>query len=263
MADNFQTVQHTLTVGSNQHLPYQSVSETVSVADLIAFTKNTVFSVTLSQSLQLISGVGSSQTADPLNLSVVTTATVAETLTPDKVKSSEGEVVTLSDSILTNLSLVRSITDQIQMSESLAIWLGTYEYVDPAVKSYISGLTAISEVTFSWSTYSITLRKPEFSDTDEYSVFRVERTNRGGDLQIFQDPDWPITEILQMEFAYIDSTTAADFLIFLNHVLGQEVTFKDYVGRTWKGYILTPTGDVVQKGRYNYTIKMRFQGTLQ
>lgn len=256
------TVTHTINANHSPTTP-KVVGHSVHVTETIAVSKSTVFNIVITQSMILTHNHDESQVVDPKNETVSHVVTVAESRAIDKVKAVPTQEMTVGDSITFNLSLVRSLSSNIELSDSVAIWKSSYQYIDPGIQDYVAGLTAPSEVTFTCSPNSITVRKPEFGDTDEYGVFRVQRENRGGDLQVFQDPDWPTTEILEMEFAYLDAATAADFLIFLTQSLGKLVTFVDYVGRTWEGVILTPTGDVVQKGRFNYTVKLRFQGTLQ
>jgi len=263
MADNLQSVTHAIGVGHNPSLPVPPVVDTVHITEQIVFTISKVFGITIFQTLQLVQGTSDGLTPDPLNQAVESTVSVGWTVAHDRLTAFPPQGVAVGQTILANLSLVRTLSDQLVFSESVATWIDKYAYIDPSTLNYIAGLTRPSEVQFSWSGNTVNIRKPEFGDTDEYSVFRVDRTNRGGDLQIFQDPMWPKTEILDMEFQHVDATTAVDMLTFCVTSLGQSVTFKDHVGRTWAGYILTPASEIVQKGRFNYAIKLQLQGVLQ
>jgi hypothetical protein len=103
------------------------------------------------------------------------------------------------------------------------------------------------------------LRKPDFGDSDSYEPFRVSRESRGGDLQVYQDPMWPTTEVLSFKFSYLDPDVVEDLLVFLKATAGAEITLKDHFGRTWQGFVITPAGDVVQEKRTTKTAAFKFQ----
>lgn len=263
MADVPMSVTSTVGVGVFQYDPNQHVTTTITVFSLVTFVVNTTFVISIGQAIQFTSSVDGADVLNPLHHVIESDITVASAVTKDAVKTLTPDQGTVGQSIGINFELVRSLSDELEFNESVSTWIDQYSYIDPATLNYIGGLTRPSKVTFSVPGHTIQIRKPEFRDTDAYSVFRVDRTSRGGDLHIFQDAAWPTTEILSMEFANLDSQVATDFLLFLNFSLGLDVEFIDYKGQTWTGIILTPMAEIVQKTRFGYTFKMQYQGTIQ
>jgi hypothetical protein len=109
---------------------------------------------------------------------------------------------------------------------------------------------------------SVTLRNPDFGDTDTIESRRIQRKNRGGDLIMYRDPQWPKTETLTFEFSYLKRTDLMSLLEFIKATLGQNVVLTDYNGRTFTGIIITPSEELAQAGRENFTAKFSFQVEL-
>ncbi|MHA2265648.1 MAG: hypothetical protein ACXAEN_24925, partial [Candidatus Thorarchaeota archaeon] len=49
-------------------------------------------------------------------------------------------------------------------------------------------------------TLTVTIRAPEFGESQALNFDRINRESRGGTLQIFSDPDWPKQETLVLQF---------------------------------------------------------------
>ncbi len=109
---------------------------------------------------------------------------------------------------------------------------------------------------------SVTLQNPDFGDTDSIEARRIQRKNRGGDLIMFRDPQWPKTETFTFEFSYLKRLDLLSLLEFIQDFLGQEVTLTDYNGRSYVGIITTPSEELAQAGRENFTAKFSFQVEL-
>lgn len=108
----------------------------------------------------------------------------------------------------------------------------------------------------------IQLRNPDFGDTDSLESRRIQRKNRCGDLIMFRDPIWPKTETLTFEFSYLKRTDLLSLVEFIKEFLGQLVTLTDYNGRVFNGVITTPSEQLTQAGRENFTAKFSFQVEL-
>lgn len=117
----------------------------------------------------------------------------------------------------------------------------------------------MSAVTFTFGSTTITLRPPEFDNTQAISLDRVTRKTRNGDLIVFRDPTWPKQEILKYHWIYLSQKQANDLLNFIQISLGQDVTLVDYEGRTFVGTIITPAGNVSQPGFQNLNAEIEFQ----
>lgn len=201
----------------------------------------------------------------PLNKTVVDNVTVTDSVSPQPNKGLD-DMTKVADVITFSFTRGKYLTDTLVFSESLVGLLipqGNYSYniIDPVVAAYAASLTSTGSLTMMFSDTTVTLRYPDFGDVNSFEAFRIQRQNRGGDLQIFQDPIWPTTEILDFKFSQLDDVT--DLMTFLAASQGGQITLKDQYGRTWLGYILTPEGQIVQPKRTTFTAAFKFQGVLQ
>lgn len=117
-------------------------------------------------------------------------------------------------------------------------------------------------ITLTQGALSVTLRDPDFGDTDVIESRRIQRKNRGGDLILFRDPIWPRTETLNFEFSFLSKLQLNQLLLFIEETLGQEITLVDYNGRSYNGIITTPSGELSQAGREDFKAKFSFQVEL-
>lgn len=118
-------------------------------------------------------------------------------------------------------------------------------------------------VIFSLGSESVTLTIPEIGDVDKIDVSRVEEQTRGGDLIIYRDPIWPVTEILKMKFTTLSRIVSDEFLHFMMDTIGQQVTMIDWQGVTWLGIITTPDAQRMCNADNScglYEIEIEFQG---
>ncbi len=117
-------------------------------------------------------------------------------------------------------------------------------------------------ITLTKGALSLTLRNPDFGDTDAIEARRIQRRTRGGDLIMFRDPQWPKTETLTYEFSYLTQQNLTDLSVFIQETLGQDIMLTDYNGQTYTAIIITPSEELVQSGRHNYTTRLTFQVEL-
>lgn len=201
----------------------------------------------------------------PLNKTVVDTVTVAETRNPGRTKG-RPDAVTVSETVTMLLNRHKSVTDTLGINQFVVAFLvpvgvTPYNVIDPIAITYANSLTTPTSVTLVFGATTVTLRKPDFGDSNSYEAFRIQRASRGGDLQIFQDPIWPTTEVLDFKFSQLDDPS--DLITFLTASLGGQIDLHDQFGRHWKGFILTPEGQIIQPKRKTFTAAFRFQGVLQ
>lgn len=201
----------------------------------------------------------------PLNQSITSSVTVTDAASAVRSKGASGSA-TVTDAITFAVSRGKVVTETLVISEhvvSILLPQGkfTSDIVDPVVVNYAGSLTTPGSLTMVFDATTVTLRKPDFGDSDNYEAFRIQRQNRGGDLQIFADPMWPTTEILDFRFSQLDDPS--DLISFLTLSQGAQIDLHDQYGRHWKGYILTPEGQVVQPKRTTFTAAFKFQGVLQ
>lgn len=122
------------------------------------------------------------------------------------------------------------------------------------------------KAVLTFGTTSVTLRIPEFANSDSIELARINRNSRAGDLLVGRDPQWPKTEILKMRFKEMSQQQAKDYLAFISLTLGKDVTFVDYENVTWTGIILNPDAQVTQETQNNsgcggFATELVFQGS--
>jgi hypothetical protein len=111
-------------------------------------------------------------------------------------------------------------------------------------------------------TTTLVLRNPDFGNQRSLGFSRIFRTSRGGELEVFADPDWPETETLSVTIDGLSETQAQDFLTFLGTSLGQEIGLLDWENRQWRGIITTPDAEVTDNGTCRKTTSFDFEGEL-
>jgi len=134
--------------------------------------------------------------------------------------------------------------------------------IDASVAAYLNSLTASSKVHFTYSSTTVTIRPPKFSDTQSYETFMVHRESRDKTQIVYRDDMWPTHERLKMEFNYLNKTDAEAMLSFIKLSLGGKITYTDHIGREWQGYITNPDTEAMQAGPTNYQIHIEFEGVL-
>ncbi len=111
-------------------------------------------------------------------------------------------------------------------------------------------------------TTTLVLRNPEFGDTHELSFSRINRETRGGTLEVFADPQWPKTQVLNLTIEALTEAETNSFLAFLGVSLGQEIGLLDWYNRQWRGIITTPDANVTDAGNCRKSINFEFEGEL-
>lgn len=121
-------------------------------------------------------------------------------------------------------------------------------------------------LTLTWPfmtpTTTLVLRNPEFGDTHDFAFSRIVRETRGGSLEVFADPDWSKTQVLNLTVEGLTEDETNDFLDFLGDSLGQEIGLLDWYNRQWRGIITTPDAEVTDAGNCRKSITFEFEGEL-
>lgn len=168
--------------------------------------------------------------------------------------------ITISQAVAVALILARGPSQSLTLVSQVAVVkvdvVNTYNIAVPTPVD-------ATVVTFSLGSESVTLKIPEIGDVDKIDVTRVQEQTRGGDLIIYRDPVWPITETLKMKFIALTRIVSDEFLHFMMDTIGQQVTMVDWQGVTWLGIITTPDAQRNCMGDNNcgtYEIEIEFQG---
>lgn len=110
----------------------------------------------------------------------------------------------------------------------------------------IPPVTPAATVLLQFEATTLTLPSPEFGNGETLEFTRINRKTRGGDLMVFRDNTWPKDDVLSFNFERLTEQQSQDLLRFLAHSLGKDITLTDHESRKWIGYVLTPTGNVIQ-----------------
>lgn len=168
----------------------------------------------------------------------------------------DSDAATVTDTIALNLTFGRTVTHALAIQDFVSCYIASYSWINPGITGPSN--SGSLKLTASDST-SVTLRTPDFGDSDSYEPYRVSRTSRGGDIQIYRDPMWPATEVFSFKFSYLDPAIVDSLLDFLKTYAAQQITLVDHFNRTWHGFILTPAGDVIQEKATTKTAAFKFQ----
>jgi len=110
------------------------------------------------------------------------------------------------------------------------------------------------------------LKSPESDDGDRLGFERINRETRGGELNVFGDPDWSKVNTLLFTIVGLskgqgncpDKITA--LLNFLQDTLGEEIQLHDWTGVTWQGVVTTPNETATEDREGFWTITFEFEG---
>ncbi len=115
-------------------------------------------------------------------------------------------------------------------------------------------------VIFSEGTTNHVFQNPELGNVDEISFQRTTNKTRGGDLIIFRDPEWPMTEVLHLKWNFCKESELRRMLELIKLTLGQFIYYLDHENKQWNGVIQNPEAEGIQTGRESYEIELRFEG---
>ena len=114
------------------------------------------------------------------------------------------------------------------------------------------------------------LRNPETDDNDRLGFSRINRETRGGELNVFADPNWAeVNTLLFTITALADGTRSQcpdvinTTLEFFQSTLGEEIFLHDWTGTSWRGVVTTPNEVATEDSDGWWTLAFEFEGTEQ
>lgn len=139
-----------------------------------------------------------------------------------------------------------------------------HEYTPIGTLAAAPSLSVATSISLTYSAFNITLRNPEFGNSDDVTSFRVFRQSRGGTYSSYRASYWPTETTLSYSFRALTRTEAQNFLQFYKDSLGQEVTLVDHEGRSWTGLIESVNAPVADNGGFvhncGYSASLTFVG---
>ncbi len=117
-------------------------------------------------------------------------------------------------------------------------------------------LSTRADVTLVCGADSITLRLPNFGNSESVDVDRALNTSRGGTPNIVRDPNWPETTEVTISFEVLTRAKGLELLDFLKNCLGLLITYTDPYDRDWEGIIINPDSAVTDEGDCKYSASL-------
>lgn len=164
--------------------------------------------------------------------------------------------------------LLNELADSADFTDStkgdLAITCDTNYSVIPAF-----GSSALTSLWYPFVTpiIQVDLRNPKFGNNKQIDSSAIVRKNRGQELITFKDSTWPKFTSFKMSIEGLNTTDITNWKAFIQQVgaAGHPIGLKDYLNRTWRGFIVSNDTDIIQKdpNKCNYEISFEFLGVVQ
>jgi hypothetical protein len=106
----------------------------------------------------------------------------------------------------------------------------------------------------------VVLRAPEWGDIHSNKHSRINRETRGGELIVFNDPEWPTVKRLRITITGLTTSDIDDLQDFMSTYLGQVIGLTDWEGHEWEGIIEKPNDAMTHDGKDKWTIHLTFEG---
>lgn len=177
----------------------------------------------------------------------VATGETCTPLTPD--------VLTFTDGVSLQFLPHKTNSDTISFADSMSVALinalapsTTVGYVPPTVEPHL---------TFTDTTgQTITLRLPDFQDSDTVTYTRINRTSRGFTPIIIGVAGWLPKKARKMTFTYLQEKDTIMVRAFFRKNAGLPVTLVDIYGDVRSVICQNPEFEVAQVGRENRTLTL-------
>ena len=112
----------------------------------------------------------------------------------------------------------------------------------------------------------LVLRNPETDDIDRLGFNRINRETRGGELNVYGDPNWSKVNTLLFTIVALSDgkngcPNAIDAaLTFFQTYLGEEIILHDHTGTSWRGVVTTPNERATEDRDGFWTLTFEFEG---
>ncbi len=120
--------------------------------------------------------------------------------------------------------------------------------------------TVLLQFPYGSPTDELELRNPELNDKIVTQVYRVQRYTRNNTLDIYRDPTWFKTGVLNWNFTGLTSDQRNDIIAFCRVSAGKYIKVTDYLSQEHKCIIINPDNPITQEHRgCSYTWKVDLQ----
>jgi len=187
-------------------------------------------------------------------------------------------IMLLTDVVQTENEFIRSLSDTDFIEDATAYFIDNpcvtkqynrFEGSGPASGIPEEPLTFNANFmleTLSGPKEKLYLRSPETDDRHRIGYTRINRETRGGELSVYQDPNWPSIDTLLFTIVALSDGKGNcpdkinDLLDFFQTNLGIEIMLHDWEGISWRGIITTPNEVAVEDRDGWWTMTFEFEG---
>lgn len=250
------TVKQNLYFDSNQHFHYSICKKTQSDSIHFSYLLNPTKYATLSQYISFNPSLVKIPKVLDLNQSITLTQSFTQL-----GRLINGAIV-FSEIIHQNTVRNILITDDLELNSNQNAIKLRYDYIQTPLINIVPNPLVSFVSTNLVPRLTLTIKAPDFEDTDELHFTKVQRNTRNNDLIVYKDYIWPTYNIFNLHFSYLLQKDIYNLLTFLQSTLGQDVIYNDFEGRSWLGLITNPIGEIIQPGRFNHQAHIVFEGEL-
>lgn len=196
--------------------------------------------------------------------STVTTTQTATGSTTSYAATAASATQTVTATIERNLSAGNTLTTSNSVHGFLqATPCELHQYTPQGGNLPSVVLSSNTTITLDCGVDSVTLRNPEFDNTDELNIVRALNRSRNGTVSTYRDSSWPKSQLKSFTVRNLARADALDLLDFQYNCLGKEVTYTDMEDREWVGAILNPQDGITAEGaNCQYSVSFQFRGVL-
>lgn len=115
-------------------------------------------------------------------------------------------------------------------------------------------------ISFEFQGQTHSFKNPSFGNTNDLAFQRINRKSRSGDLIVFRDTAWPITESFSLTFDFLKEEDLERLQNLIHISTGEILKYTDFEGRIWEGIIQNPETEAVQASKTSWTINVIFEG---
>jgi hypothetical protein len=166
-----------------------------------------------------------------------------------------------------NQDATKALADGVQFTQAVVAWkdepCDRHEYNPQGAGMPVIVIGVASDITLVCGADSITLRNPDFDNSESVDVDRALNISRGGTPKLMRDSQWPEQTTHTISISVMTRTKALELLDFLKNCLGLLVTYTDHEARVWEGIIINPDSAVIDGGNdCKYSATLEIQSTL-
>lgn len=115
----------------------------------------------------------------------------------------------------------------------------------------------------------VVMRSPETDDNERLGFNRINRETRGGELNVYADPNWAEVNTLLFTITALPDghgncpDVLNQFLDFVHDNLGHEIFLHDWTGVSWRGVITRPDEAATEDADGYWTVTFEFEGIAE